>query len=307
MSQFTITESKANKDLPPGMTRAQAKQYYLDMYGDFEPRMPKPIVEQYGSQWVLRADLAPAGLKAYGAEQLIAQTKEDILVYCAPRVGHAPDAIATLADMYGKKCVFFCPASEQPSKHQAVLKARNADLRFIRIAAMPTLNIYAKRWAEKHGAKFLPFGLSGVPQVTAGLVKLADTVEQMIGEPSEVWMAVSTGTAIRALQIGWSNAVARGVAVARNMHDGELGEAHVRSHHMPFLRSVKPAELPHFQTTSNYDAKAWMDFNLLGEPGSIFINVGADAEIERFLTPGLIESIDSRRDWGDMRDLERGP
>lgn len=307
MSLFTITQDRSNKDVPPDLFPHQVRQVYLDMYGDFQPKMPPVQIEEFEDKYVMRADLSPAGLKAYGAEKVIAETKEDVLVYCAPRVGHAPDAIATLAAMYGKSCVFFCPAAEQPSRHQAVLKARGADLRFIRIAAMPTLNVYAKRWADKHGAKFLPFGLSGVPMVTAGLVKLAVDVEKRLGrQPSEVWMAVSTGTAIRAFQIGWPKVVARGVVVARNMHDGEIGNARLRSATVPFLRPVKPHELPPFQTTSNYDAKAWEDFVTFGAPESIFINVGADAEIERHMTPGLIESIDSKREWHDMRDYERG-
>lgn len=307
MSIFTITTDRSNKDIPLGMSKAQARDYYLGMYGNFKPKMPEPVVEKYEDKWVLRTDLAPAGLKAYGGEKVIAETKEDVLVYCAPRVGHAPDAIATLAQMYGKKCVFFCPAAAQASRHQAVLKARGADLRFIKIAAMPTLNGYARKWAEKHGAKYLPFGLSGVPVVTAGLVKLAQTVELMIKEqPSEIWCAVSTGTMIRALQIGWPWADARGVVVARNMHDGEIGTARLRSAEIPFLRPVKPDELPPFQTTATYDAKAWHDFTVFGKPGAIFINVGADACIERFMEPGLIESINSQREWHDFTDLERG-
>lgn len=305
---FSITESMQNKDLPGRMTRQEAKVHYLNMYGhDFVPKMPDPVIERFEDKWVLRADLAPAGLKAYGAEKLIAEIKEEVLVYCAPRVGHAPDAIATLAKLYGKRCVFFCPASARASNHQAVLKAHGADLRFIRTAAMPMLNALAKRWAEKHGAKFLPFGLSGVPEVTAGLVKLADKIQKQIGEPSEVWMAVSTGTAIRAFQIGWPNCEARGVAVARNMHDGEIGLAQLRSATIPFLKPVKKDQLPPFPTTATYDAKAWDDFVLLGKPNSIFINVGADAAIERLIGEVDIDSIDSAREWDDRRDLERGP
>jgi len=307
MSLFTITSDNRNKDVPAGMSTEQAREHYLAMHGDFRGKMPDPVIEPFGDKLVLRADLAPAGLKAYGAEKLIADCDKEVLVYCAPRVGHAPDAIATLAKLYGKRCVFFCPAAEKPSKHQAVLKAHGADLRFIKIAAMPTLNSYAKRWAEKHGAHYLSFGLSGIPYVTAGLVCLAARIEQHLGKrPSEVWMAVSTGTAIRAFQIGWPGVKARGVAVARNMHDGEIGHAVLRSADIPFLRPVKPGDLPPFETTATYDAKAWQDFVDFGRPDSIFINVGADACIERFLTPGLIESIDSQRQWHDMTDLERG-
>lgn len=307
MSIFSITTDVSNKDVPSGMDVHQARQHYLDMFDNFKGKMPDPVVEQFEDKWVLRADLAPAGLKAYGAEKLIADCDKEVLVYCAPRVGHAPDAIATLGKMYGKRCVFFCPASEQASKHQAVLKAHGADLRFVRIAAMPTLNGYARKWAEKHGAQFLPFGLSGVPTVTAGLVNLAKTIETKLGRrPSEVWMAVSTGTAIRAFQIGWPGVRARGVVVARNMHAGEIGRARLRSAEVPFLKPVKAHELPPFQTTSTYDAKAWHDFVTFAAPDGIFINVGADACIERLLKPGMIESIKSQRDWHDMADLERG-
>jgi len=307
VSIFSITVIRTNKDIPANMNLGQAKQHYLDLYGaDFEPKMPPPVIEAFEDKMVLRADLAPAGLKAYGAEKLIAETKEDVLVYCAPRVGHAPDAIATLAKMYGKRCVFFCPASARVSNHQAVLKAHGADLRFIRIAAMPVLNGYAKQWAEKHGAKFLPFGLSGVPQVTAGLVRLADHITQHHGEPTEVWMAVSTGTAIRAFQIGWPHARAHGVAVARNMHDGEIGNAKIRSATMQFLSGVKKHLMPSFPTTATYDAKAWDDFVQLGSPGAIFINVGSDQAIESMLGQVDVDSIDSAREWGDLRDLERG-
>lgn len=306
---FTVTQDRNNKDIPAGMDRHQARQYYLDMYGDFQGKMPRPVVERFEDKWVFRADLAPAGFKAYGGEKVIAETKEDTLVYCAPRVGHAPDAIAQLAQMYGKKCVFFCPASSRASNHQAVLKAYGdtVDLRFIRIAAMPTLNVYAKRWAEKNGAKYLPFGLSGVPMVTSGLVNAAKMVsEEICDDPTQIWCAVSTGTMIRALQIGWPDAEAHGIAVARNMHDGEIGTANVVSSSIPFLRPVKPHELPPFPTTANYDAKAWDAFVRHGKPGSIFINVGSDHHIERRIDQVDFDSISSAREWGDMSDFERG-
>lgn len=294
---FEITTDTSNKDL-----LVADKQGFLDMYKGFVSKMPDPntLLEPYGDKFVFRADLAPAGLKAFGAEKLISEIVQNVLVYCAPRVGHAPDAIATLAKIYGKRCVFFCPASKQASRHQAALKAHGAQLKFIKIAAMPTLNVYAKRWAESRGAKFLPFGLSGIKEVTSGLINMASKIP----EPPEFYMAVSTGTTIRALQIAWPNSIARGVAVARNLKDGEIGLAKVRSATMPFLTGIKESEMPPFPTTATYDAKAWSDFVQYGKPGAIFINVGSDASIERLLTPGLVESINSQRAWHDMTDLK---
>lgn len=305
MSIFSITTDKTNKDIPQGMTIEEAKQHYLNMHGQFQSKLrgPKALMHPYKDRWILRCDLSPAGFKAFAAEKLISEIKEKTLVYCAPRVGHAPEAICVLAEMYDKDVVFFCPASKEVSNHQAVLSTYGADMRFIKIAAMPTLNVYAKRWAQEHGAKFLPFGLSGVPQVTAGIVALADTLANEFGEPSEFYCATSTGTMIRGLQIGWPNATPRSVAVARNIHDGEIGRADVRSATVPFLKPIK--ELPPFPTTATYDAKAWDLFDREGKPNSVFINVGADQVLEARLGQVNKAAIDSQRSWGDMSDYDK--
>lgn len=304
---FTVTEDKSNKDIPQGMSRAQAKEHYRQIWGKFNTRIEKPVVEQFGDKYVLRADLAPGGLKAFGGERVIAETPHDTLVYCAPRQGHAPDAIAMLAQMYGKKCVFFCPASKEVSDHQGALFAYpHVDIRFFKIAAMPVLNSYAKKWAEENDAQYLPFGLTGNTTVTAGLANMANTVTELIGrEPSEIWCAVSTGTMVRALQIGWPSAKAYGVAVARNIHDGEIGEAEVVSATMPFLKADPIAKEMPFPTTAAYDAKAWEGFVKRAKPGSIFINVGADSHINRNLSKVDTSKISSDRKWKDLGDMKK--
>ena len=299
---FEITKDITHKDIPEGMTTEQAKQYYLDMYGtEFVSRMPKVVIQPYEDKFIVRCDLSLAGFKAFAAEKVIAECPKDTFVYVAPRVGHAPEAIANLAQLYGKKAVFFAPASKEVSKHQAVVMAYGADLRFVKTPAMPTINIYAKRWAEKHGAQFLNFGLSGIPAVTAGIVNFANNIP----EPPEFWCAVSTGTMIRGLQIGWSNAQPYGVAVARNLKKGEIGRAIIQSATIPFLKALKESLLPSFPTTATYDAKAFDVFRREAKPGAYFINVGADAQIEKRVIEVDMKAIDSQRDWGDMRDLER--
>ncbi len=308
MSLFTITNDKSNKDLPAGMDAYTARACYTSMRNGFVSKLSKPVVTKHQDKWVFRGDASASSLKGYGAEQLIAECKEDILVYCAPRVGMAMDAIATLAKMYGKKCVFFCPASGEASLHQKALLAYGADLRFIKIAAMPTLNSYAKKWAEQHGAKYLPFGLAKTPSVTAGIVALGSQIAESIGqEPSEIWMSVSTGTAIRALQIAWPEASCKGVVVARNMHEGEIGNATLWSAALPFLKDVHPSKRPPFPSTANYDAKCWQDFENFAAPGAIFINVGTDDKVLTMYQEVEHIKLDSQRAWGDMSDLDQGP
>ena len=303
---FTVTTDTSNKDITLNQTRQEAKDHYLERWGTFDSKIALPTVELYGDKYILRTDLAPGGLKAFGGERVIAETKKDTLVYCAPRQGHAPDAIAMLAAMYNKKCVFFSPASNRVSDHQGALFAYpHVDMRFIKIAAMPVLNLYAKKWADENNATFLPFGLTGVPTVTAGLVNMANNVMKIIGkEPTEIWCAVSTGTMIRALQIGWPNAEPHGIAVARNIHKGEIGDAKVITATMPFLKPHPIAKTMPFPTTAAYDAKAWEGFIKYGKPGAIFINVGADAHINRNLSTVNIDNINSARVWHDMGDLK---
>ncbi len=304
---FNVTDSTENKDIPMGMNRAEARDYYREIWGDFKSKVDDPIVETYNDKHILRADLAPGGLKAFGAERVVAESPYDTLVYCAPRQGHAMDAISMLAALYNKKVVFFCPSSKEVSDHQAALFAYpHVDMRFVRIAAMPVLNGYAKQWASENNAQYLPFGLSGHTMVTAGLVNMCDKISAQLGyEPSEIWCAVSTGTMTRACQIGWPEAKAYGVAVARNIHKGEKGDAIVESANMPFLKPHPLANSVPFPTTAAYDAKAWPAFLERGSKRSIFMNVGADAHINRNLSKVDISKINSYREWHDFGDFEK--
>ena len=301
---FKITDSQLNKDLFLGMSRADGRDYYLDMWGDFETRFGSPVVDKYKDKYILRADLAPGGLKAFGGEKVIATCHSDTFVYVAPRQGHAPDAIAAIAKKYNKKCVFFMPASNKVSDHQGALFAYdNVDIRFFKTAAMPMLNSYAKKWAEERRYKYIPFGFKDTPTVTAGLVNMCKNVQNDIGEePSEIYCAVSTGTMIRALQLGWPNATPKGVAVARNIHEGEKGVAILETATMPFLKKTPIADTMPCPTTGAYDAKAWELFEREGKPGSIFINVGSDDQINRNLMKINVDAINSQREWNDLGD-----
>lgn len=297
---FEITTSKANKD-------QNTKDYYLKLHGDFESSIPDPVFypsPERSDIYILDFAKGPCGLKAYGAEKFIATTDQNLFGYAAVRVGHAPEAIAMLCELYDKKVVFFAAASKEITPHQAVvLGYKNTNLRFVRIPAMPTMNAWIRNWSDKFSATALPFGLANTPAVTAGLVSMADKHIRKYEEPSEFYCAVSTGTMIRALQIGWPNAEAKGVAVARNMKDGEIGRADVVSYHKAFY---KPSDLmPEFNTTATYDAKAYERFLNEGKPGAVFINVGSDAQIENRLqfVPNW-QNIDARKEWGDQSAFE---
>lgn len=307
MSIFNITKDESNKDMLPGETRHEAKERYLKIHGNFKSKLPKPSFypsPERSDIFILDFAKGPCGLKAYGAERFIAELDCEVMGYAAPRVGHAAEAIASLAETYGKTCVFFAAASKQVTPHQAVVLAyRNCDLRFVRIAAMPCLNSWIRNWAKQFNGVALPFGLADTPEVTAGLVNMCQQHTELHGEPIQFYCAVSTGTMTRALQIGWPNSEPNGVAVARNIKEGEKGFSDVVSYHRTFY---KPSEYePEFNTTATYDAKAYKRFIDEAEPGAIFINVGSDAQIEdRLREVKDWDKIDAVREWGDQSAFE---
>jgi len=273
--RFSITNSEINID------NKYSIDEYLDMVKDFESSFPEPVVETYDGIQVVREDLLEVGTKARAGEALIATCKSDTIVYVQPRFGYAGISLTKLCKLYGKKLVLFMPSSKEISEHQAYCIENGCEYHFYRIAAMPNLNLIAKKWAEENNAFFIPLGLKH-PLVTAMLIKTALKIK----EPKSFWTAFSTGVLNRALQIAWPNAFANGLAVARNIHDGEKGRANVISHNQLFAQNSKI--LPPFPSALNYDAKVWQYL----KPGDLFWNVAGN------LSSNLDKkTINSYRNW----------
>jgi len=234
------------------------KESYLKLTENFKSLLPDIVIKRHEGINVVREDLVlKGGTKTRAGEFLISQTKKDTLVYVAPRVGYAGIAIMELAKIYNKEVIFFMPACKEISDHQSIIismKPKNVE--FERIAAMPNLNIIAKKYAEQNNYNFIPFGLNH-PYTIAGFVKTCDNILKNYNEPEEMWSVVSTGVLTRGIQIGFKNTIMKGVAVARNMKQGELGRTDIISEPLAFLSNEKKENLPPFNTIPSYDGKAW--------------------------------------------------
>lgn len=281
-----------NKDLK------HTREEYLEMAGDWKDPFGVPTVETVGANKVVRDDLIEVGSKGRFADLFVQRQTADHFVYVAPRVGYAGISLARVCKKYGKKLTLFAPASKEISEHQALALELGAQMRFVRVAAMPVLNSYAEKFAAAVGGMFIPLGLKH-PLVTAAIVKTCDEITKAYGEPTEVWSAISTGVLSRGLQIGWPNADFAAVAVARNLKSGELGRARVYSYPKAFQ---DPADFtPPFPSIRTYDAKAWEVMMKHGREGSLFWNVAG--EITGKHTAELIANTKSAREWKDMSDL----
>jgi len=280
-----------NKDVSPLYGMSAALEYYLDLARDWEDPNPAPRITTHEGIRVVRDDDL-VGSKVRGGDCLISTLPEhiDTIVYVQPRTGLAGVSLLDVAKRHGKKVKLFMPSSKKISVHQACCIERGCDYDFYRIAAMPNLNLIAKKWADRHpNAFFVPLGLKH-ELVTAGFVKVASRIK----EPDEVYLATSTGVLTRSLQIAWPNAKFTSVCVSRNMKAGELGVAEPISEPLAFQASEKTHNLPPFPNIATYDGKVWKYIPKNSDKDILFWNVGGEPEL---LDDSIYDRIDSYRDW----------
>ena len=192
-----------NKDVGALYTTESAREYFLALAGSWTDPNPPPRITTHDGIRVVRDDDL-VGSKVRGGDCLISSLPShiDTIVYVQPRTGLAGVSILDVARRHNKKVKLFMPSSKRISHHQACCIEQGADAEFHRIAAMPNLNLIAKKWADEHSNSFfVPLGLKH-KLVTAGIVKVASAIK----EPDEVYVATSTGVLTRALQIAWPNA-----------------------------------------------------------------------------------------------------
>ena len=285
-------KNQDNLDLKDGKTL----EHYLNLTKDYKHDFKFSIKNIDGFNVVDDGEFE-FGTKAKMGDFMISQVKEDAMVYVAPRTGYAPFSLCHLAKKYNKKLYLIMPASKEASEHQLTAIQYGGIPIFLRIPAMPTANIWAKQFAEKIGAKYLPFGLKHELVVAGGVRVFYDNFKDTNIE--EMWTVFSTGVLSRTLQIALPNTKFNAVAVARNVQDGELGRAKFYTHDRPFLKESRI--VPPFDCIQTYDAKGWELMKKYGKEGDWFWNVARNMP-----KPTIKPSdIDSDRSWGDKSDITR--
>jgi hypothetical protein len=283
---------QSNLDLADG----KDLQYYLDLTKDYKHDFTFTIKDIDGFKVVDDGEFE-FGSKAKMADFFISQVQEDALVYVAPRTGYAPFSLCYLAKKYNKTLYLVMPASKEASAHQLTAIEYGAIPLFVKIPAMPTANIWAKQFAEKIGAKYLPFGLKHEMVVAGGVRVFYDNFKDL--DIPEMWSVFSTGVLSRTLQIALPKTSFNAVAVARNIQEGELGRARFYSHTKKFTDNSEM--IPPFDCIRTYDAKGWEYIKKYGKQGDWFWNVARNMP-----TPTIkAKDVDSQRDWGDKSDMEK--
>jgi hypothetical protein len=281
---------QSNLDLSNGRNL----QYYLDLTKDYKHDIEFVVKDIEGFKVVDDGEFE-YGTKAKMADFYMSKVKSHSIVYCAPRTGMAPLSLVYLCKKYNKTLYLFMPASREASQHQLLAIERGAIPIFVRTPAMPTLNLWAKKFAEDINAEFAPFGLKHEWVVAGGVRVFYDSFKDL--DIKEMWSVFSTGVLSRTLQIALPDTKFHAVAVARNIQDGELGRAKFYTHDKPFLKESRI--VPPFDCIRTYDAKGWELMKQYGKPGDWFWNVAKSLP-----NPSIKPSdIDSDRAWGDNKDI----
>lgn len=275
--------------------------YYLDMTKDFVSSFKDmAIINVDGYNVIDESRSNPYGAKSRFGEFLVKNIDNDEIVYVQPRVGFAGISLAYLCKKYNKKLTLVMPSSKLSSEHQRLCIEMGAKPLFCRIAAMPNANRLAKQYADKNNAFFVPLGLKH-EYVTANAVKCIYDLFKDKEKPKRMWSVISTGVLTRALQIALPETEFIAVAVARNIQQGELGRAKFYSYHKAF--TSESDVVPHkFDSERCYDSKGWDYMLRYGQKGDWFFNVAGEAPKSNIKA----ESIDSYRDWNDLKDFKNG-
>lgn len=286
--------NKATDQSNCDLSNGKDLDYYLNLTKDYKHDITFVEKEIDGFRIIDDGEFL-YGTKAKMADFFVSQIKEDSMVYVAPRTGYAPFSLCHLAKKYNKKLYLVMPASKEASEHQLTAIEYGATPLFVRIPAMPTANIWAKQFAEKIGAKYMPFGLKHEMVVAGGVRIFYDNFKDK--NIDTMWTVFSTGVLSRTLQIALPNTEFNAVAVARNIQQGELGRAKFYSHAKKFTQDSDT--LPPFDCIRTYDAKGWEFIKKYGKPGDWFWNVARNMPKPTIKA----KDVDSDRKWGDMRDL----
>ena len=287
--------NKATDESNLDMSNGRDLEYYLDMTKDYKHDFTFKV-KQYDGFNVVDDGEFQFGTKAKMGDFFISQVKEDAMVYVAPRTGYAPYSLCHLAKKYNKKLYLVMPASKEASDHQLTAIENGGIPLFVKIPAMPTANIWAKQFAERIGAKYLPFGLKHESVVAGGVRIFYDNFKDT--DIETMWSVFSTGVLSRSLQIALPKTKFNAVAVARNVQDGELGRAKFYTHDRPFLKASR-IQTP-FDSIQTYDAKGWELLKTHGQQGDWFWNVAGNMP-KSTIKPS---DMDSSREWGDFKDFK---
>lgn len=210
-------------------------------------------LESYEGITVLRDDLLIGGTKSRFLRLLLDENKKGY-VYASPVYGGFQIALSGVAKELGKESMIFC--AKRNKKHSNTILASELGSLIVEVEH-GYLNVVQKRAKDFVSAnsdyQYLEFGANHPDAIRS----IADTMKSIISElgsePSEIFCAVGSGTLVKGILSGSSNAKVTGVVVGK-----EFNYDHERLNLIKYPKSFDYSskyKAP-FQCMPNYDLKA---------------------------------------------------
>lgn len=209
------------------------------------------IIEKYKGVNVLRDDLLIGGSKSVLMPHIVKEDQE--YVYASPVYGGFQIALSAYSQSVGKKATIFC--AKRKTKHPNTLKCieYGAKVQEIPYGYLTVVEKRARDYCLLTGAKKIVFGAKDQRYKDILADRMSKVIEE-IGEPKEIWCAIGSGTLVESILQATTKSIINGVQVGaeyKSKHDRLI----VHRYHKSFDKISK--EIAPFQSTQNYDLKAW--------------------------------------------------
>lgn len=211
-------------------------------------------LEVHNGITVLRDDLLEGGTKTRFLDKILDPEKKGY-VYASPAYGGFQIALASVAKRLGKRAIVM--VAKRKNLHPYTKKARELGANIIEVDHGYLSNVQAKarKTAEQFNYQYLEWG-ADYPEARRSIAETMRAITKKLGkEPDEVWCAVGSGTLFRGICTGTNKAKVKGVQVGADFEGLKPDRAEIIKYHLPFEKEAETK--PPFNSTANYDAKAW--------------------------------------------------
>ena len=212
------------------------------------------IIENHSGVNVLRDDLLPGGTKSVFIGQLLDPSK-DFYVYASPVYGGFQIALAHHCSSIGKRAVIFSAKRSQPYSNTLKAKAAGATIYQVEHGYLSNCQAKAKIFCQQNNAQLITFGANYPQAISSISARMRQVTEQLGKEPEIIYCAVGSGTLLKGIIAGTTEAKIVGVLVGAEYNEPVPERVKLVRYPKTFDYESK-VQVP-FPSCANYDRKAW--------------------------------------------------
>lgn len=232
---------------------------------------PTPIIDRHDRFLIVRDDQVPGGSKMRFLPYLVQDAKE--VVFGGPFCGGAPYALSVWGQRTNNKVTLFYAKRKELHVRQKKALLNGATIYQVPHGYMTNVQAKARRYAQEHGALFLPLGFD-VPEASNPFIEQMKRVRLMVGNVDQVWAATGSGMLARCLGQAFYPTPVHGVVVGlASRNQKQQYPSNVTLHEYPKQFSWSCSYSAPFPTCGNYDRKAWELCHKLSKGTVLFWNV----------------------------------